>query len=229
MEGIPPSNVIALPGRPVTRPVPREKVRLVKPGYEIVKRAADLVLCSLLLPVALPVIGLAAAAVWLTDRGPIFFMQERTGRGGRRFPMYKIRTMVTNAADMKEELAHLNSRTGPDFKIVDDPRVTKVGKFLRRSSIDELPQIFSVLRGDMSLVGPRPTSFSPDTYTLWHTERLEVPPGITGLWQVESRGAADFDERVRLDIDYVRRRSLALDAWILLRTMGPVFSGKGAH
>jgi lipopolysaccharide/colanic/teichoic acid biosynthesis glycosyltransferase len=174
------------------------------------------------------VIGLCAIAIWITDPGPIFFAQRRTGLGGRRFSMYKLRTMVENAAELKADLVHLNSRTGPDFKIECDPRVTPVGRILRRASLDELPQLYNVLRGDMSLVGPRPTSFPIEQYSLWHTARLEVRPGVTGLWQVEARHVPDFDSRIRLDIEYIERRSLALDLWILGKTMGPVLSGRGA-
>jgi len=200
----------------------------MQPGYERVKRGIDVALSLVALPIALPLIGAAALAIRLSDPGPVLFRQARTGRGGRRFSMYKLRTMVTNAAELKAELLHLNDRTGPDFKIVDDPRVTPLGRFLRRTSLDELPQIFNVLRGDMSLVGPRPTSFEAGTYSLWHTERLEAPPGITGLWQISARDESEFDERVRLDIQYVERRSTSLDLWILLRTIGPVLLRRGA-
>lgn len=202
--------------------------RLDEPIYDECKRILDVMLCLASFPMILPVLGLAAAAVWLTDRGPILFSQERTGRGGRRFRMWKFRTMVVNAEELKSNLVHLNERDGPDFKIDNDPRITTPGRWLRRTSIDELPQIFNVLRGEMSLVGPRPTSFAAETYTLWHTERLEVIPGITGLWQIRGRGGLDFDERVRLDIRYVRHRSIVLDLLILIRTVIPVLSGKGA-
>jgi lipopolysaccharide/colanic/teichoic acid biosynthesis glycosyltransferase len=201
---------------------------LVKPHYELVKRAIDIVASLIMLIIAAPVIALCAVAIWITDPGPIFFAQRRTGLGGRRFSMYKLRTMVENAAELKADLVHLNSRTGPDFKIEFDPRVTPIGRTLRRASLDELPQLYNVLRGDMSLVGPRPTSFPIEQYSLWHTARLEVRPGVTGLWQVEARHVPDFDSRIRLDIEYIERRSLALDLWILGKTMGPVLSGRGA-
>jgi lipopolysaccharide/colanic/teichoic acid biosynthesis glycosyltransferase len=129
---------------------------------------------------------------------------------------------------MKTALAHLNMLPAPDFKIIDDPRITRVGRFLRRTSLDELPQLLNVIKGDMSLVGPRPTSFTPDTYSLWHTERLEVPPGITGLWQVRGRNATTFDERLRLDIEYMREMSFWLDLKILFLTITSVFRGSGA-
>ena len=143
--------------------------------------------------------------------------------------MHKFRTMVENAEELKKDLAHLNVLTLPDFKIIDDPRVTRVGKFLRKTSLDELPQIFNVLKGDMSLVGPRPTSFEASTYTLWHTERLEVKPGITGLWQISGRSDIDFDERVRLDRKYIERQSFWFDLQILFGTFAAVLNRKGAY
>ena len=121
--------------------------------------------------------------------------------------MLKFRTMVQNAEELKASLQHLNILPAPDFKIPNDPRVTRVGKFLRKTSLDELPQVLNVIRGEMSIVGPRPTSFAASTYDLWHSERLEVVPGITGLWQVKGRGTMTFDERLRLDIEYIERRS----------------------
>jgi lipopolysaccharide/colanic/teichoic acid biosynthesis glycosyltransferase len=143
--------------------------------------------------------------------------------------MYKFRTMLKNAEELKERYAHLNELCWPDFKITDDPRVTRVGRFLRKTSLDELPQIFNVLNGTMSLVGPRPTSFDVSTYELWHTERLEVLPGITGLWQISGRSDIDFDDRLRLDVDYIERQSLALDLYILWRTVAVVLKQKGAY
>lgn len=198
-------------------------------AYERVKRGVDVVLCLIGLPFALVVLLVCAIAIKLDSRGPVLFVQTRTGRGGRRFPMYKLRTMVHGAEGLRDRYAQLNSLSYPDFKIIDDPRVTRVGSLLRRTSLDELPQIFNILRGDMTIVGPRPTSFSAETYSLWHTTRLEVQPGLTGLWQVSGRDEVDFDERLRLDIAYIRHRGLALDFWILLQTFGTVLSGRGAH
>jgi lipopolysaccharide/colanic/teichoic acid biosynthesis glycosyltransferase len=209
----------------------RSKIESV-PGqgcYESWKRALDVALTLLALPLLVPVIGVCALAVWLTDGSPVLFTQLRTGRGGQRFRMIKFRTMVRNAEALKKDLAHLNALGGPDFKIIDDPRVTRLGRFLRRTSLDELPQVWNVLRGDMSLVGPRPTSFEASTYDLWHTERLELAPGLTGLWQVKGRSDLDFDERVRLDIQYVRQRGLGLDLRILVWTVLAVFRGSGAY
>lgn len=203
--------------------------RLLATGsYERVKRFLDVFLCLVALPLVLLVLAICAVAIRLESPGPAFFTQRRTGRGGRRFPLYKLRTMVQNADDLKARYAHLNELTWPDFKITDDPRITRVGRILRRTSLDELPQIFNVLRGEMSLVGPRPTSFGPETYHLWHTARLDALPGITGLWQISGRSELEFDERLRLDIAYIRNRSLWLDFVILLRTVGAVASGRGA-
>jgi lipopolysaccharide/colanic/teichoic acid biosynthesis glycosyltransferase len=196
--------------------------------YLVVKRTLDLAAVLVVLPIAIPVLLLCALAIAIDSRGPVVFSQARTGRDGRRFRMYKFRTMVRNAEELKPSLAHLNLLPAPDFKILDDPRVTRVGGFLRRTSLDELPQIINVLRGDMTLVGPRPTSFAPATYDLWHTERLEVPPGITGLWQVTGRNATSFDERLRLDIEYMKTMSLRTDVGILCKTFAAVFRGSGA-
>lgn len=192
------------------------------------KRVLDLALCLLLLPLVIPVLCLCALAIRLDTPGPVVFTQARTGRHGRRFRMFKFRTMVQNAEDLKAKLQHLNVLPPPDFKIPNDPRITRVGKFLRKTSLDELPQIINVLRGEMSLVGPRPTSFAAETYDLWHTSRLEVVPGITGLWQVKGRNNTTFDERLRLDIQYIRSMSLRLDVKILAMTVGSVISRAGA-
>lgn len=202
---------------------------LVRSRYQRVKRKLDLACCLLLLPVALPLMGLCAALIWLEDRGPVLYRQLRTGRRGQRFLMFKFRTMVTNAEALKQKYAHLNQLSFPDFKIPKDPRITFVGRMLRKTSLDELPQLFNVLRGEMSLVGPRPTSFSADTYALPHTERLEVLPGITGLWQVSGRSDVDFDDRLRMDVEYIQNQSLWLDVSILLRTLGALIHSKGAY
>ncbi|WP_228430529.1 sugar transferase [Baekduia soli] len=196
-------------------------------GYRVSKRAMDIVLGSTLLLFMLPILAVCWLAVRLDTPGAAVFGQLRTGRDGRRFRMYKFRTMVANAEELKASLAHLNILPPPDFKIPDDPRVTRVGKFLRATSLDELPQLFNVVRGDMSLVGPRPTSFSPSTYDVWHTHRLDVTPGLTGLWQIEGRGQMTFDERLRLDVTYIRKASLMYDLQLLLRTFGAVVRRSG--
>jgi lipopolysaccharide/colanic/teichoic acid biosynthesis glycosyltransferase len=196
--------------------------------YLVSKRVIDVVVCLLLLVVVIPALAACALAIALDSAGPIFFAQERTGRDGRRFRMLKLRTMVADAEERKAALAHLNTLPPPDFKIPNDPRITRVGRFLRATSLDELPQLFNVLRGDMSLVGPRPTSFSADSYDLWHTHRLDVAPGITGLWQIEGRNVTTFDERLRLDVQYIRRRSLWFDLQLLARTVLVVLRRSGA-
>jgi lipopolysaccharide/colanic/teichoic acid biosynthesis glycosyltransferase len=136
--------------------------------------------------------------------------------------------MVPNAEELKLKLLHLNELQWPDFKITNDPRITKIGKFLRKTSLDELPQILNILKGDMSFVGPRPTSFAADTYRLWQTERLDVIPGLTGLWQVYGRAETEFDERLRQDIAYIHNRCLFLDIAIIFLTVSAVFVGRGA-
>jgi lipopolysaccharide/colanic/teichoic acid biosynthesis glycosyltransferase len=196
--------------------------------YLVAKRGFDLAVCIWLLPVVAMLMLLLALIIRLDSPGSILIAQERTGRDGRRFRMYKFRTMVRNAEELKAGLAHLNVLPPPDFKIPKDPRITRVGMILRQTSLDELPQLFNVLRGDMSLVGPRPTSFEPTTYSLWHTRRLEVTPGITGLWQLKGRNLTTFDERLRLDIEYIEHRSFWLDLKILLQTVPAVFRRSGA-
>jgi lipopolysaccharide/colanic/teichoic acid biosynthesis glycosyltransferase len=192
------------------------------------KRVMDLLVCLLSAPLILPLIAIIAVIVKFDSPGPVFFHQWRTGKHGRRFRMHKFRTMISDAEARKAEYAHLNELAWPDFKIRDDPRVTRVGRILRRLSLDELPQLLNVLKGEMSLVGPRPTSFPPETYRLWHTARLDVAPGITGLSQISGRSKLDFDQRVKLDLAYIERASLWLDLCILLRTVVQIFVGYGA-
>ncbi len=205
--------------------------RILSPGeYAVAKRVLDLALTVLAAPLWLPLIGLIALAIAITSAGaPVFFMQSRTGRGGRQFCMYKFRTMVPNAEALKEKYAHLNELKWPDFKITNDPRITPIGRILRKTSMDELPQLLNVLRGEMSLVGPRPTSYSASTYNLWHTARLDVLPGVTGLWQITYRSAVDWDNKSRLDIAYVDRRCMMMDIEILLRTIPIVLKARGAR
>lgn len=198
-------------------------------SYLVGKRAFDLAVCVLLAPIVLPLLVLCALAIFLqSPTAPVHIAQMRTGKDGVRFRMFKFRTMVPNAEALKPALAHLNERPWPDFKITNDPRITRVGRILRQTSLDELPQLINVVKGEMSLVGPRPTSFEPSTYSFWHTSRLEVTPGITGLWQVQGRNKTNFDERLRLDIEYIRRRSLVLDLKILLQTVPTVLRRSGA-
>jgi lipopolysaccharide/colanic/teichoic acid biosynthesis glycosyltransferase len=181
------------------------------------------------MPIWLPAIAIIALLIWVTSPGASpFFSQERTGKGGRRFQMLKFRTMVPNADALKQQYLHLNELQWPDFKITNDPRVTKIGRLLRKTSLDELPQLFNILNGEMSLVGPRPTSFGAETYQLWQTERLDVIPGMTGLWQVFGRAKLEFDDRLRLDIAYIEHASLWLDINLLIQTVIAVFKQRGA-
>lgn len=186
-----------------------------------------------------PIFLLIAVVVRLTSKGPILFRQQRVGQYGARFTFLKFRSMyVNNSAEIHKEyvkklIAGTADQKGRDgvFKIVDDPRITPIGRFLRRTSLDELPQFLNVLRGDMSLVGPRPPlCYEVEAYDVWHRRRLlEARPGITGLWQVSGRCRTRFDEMVRLDLQYARKQSLALDLKILLRTPAAVLSGDGAY
>jgi lipopolysaccharide/colanic/teichoic acid biosynthesis glycosyltransferase len=196
--------------------------------YIRLKRIMDLTIVILTSPIWLLVLGIAALAIWIESPGaPVFFTQIRTGRGGKLYSMYKFRSMVPNAEELKVKYAHLNELQWPEFKIKNDPRVTKVGRILRRTSIDELPQLFNVLKGEMSLVGPRPADYGPETFKLWQTERLDVLPGLTGLWQVTARGAVDVDNRSRLDIIYIERASIWLDIVILFKTISAVIKPPG--
>ncbi len=198
-------------------------------GYEFAKRSLDLLLVPLTAPLWLPLFALCALAIKLeSPRGPVFFPQPRTGHGGRRFRMFKFRTMVPNAEELKADIQHLSTVSWPDFSLENDPRQTRVGRILRKTSLDELPQLLNVILGDMSLVGPRPTSFAASTYSTWHTQRLEVIPGVTGLWQVLGRGTTEFDERVRLDAAYIDRRCLGLDLVLLFRTVFAVLDRRGS-
>lgn len=194
------------------------------------KRVFDLIAAMALLILCLPLYLLVALAIKLEDRGPVFFIQERMGYNKRRFPLFKFRTMVVDAEARMKEIEHLNEKEGPIFKIKNDPRITRVGRFLRKTSIDELPQLINVLLGDMSLVGPRPLSIR-DALGLdaaWQKRRFSVKPGITCLWQVSGRSNLSFKEWMLLDLEYIDRWSLGLDFRILLRTIPAVLTGKGA-
>jgi exopolysaccharide biosynthesis polyprenyl glycosylphosphotransferase len=194
------------------------------------KRALDLTVALAGLILLSPLFLLIGLAITLDSPGPVLFAQARVGRGGREFTIYKFRSMRQGADEEKEALADLNEASGPIFKIRDDPRRTPVGRALRHWSLDELPQLYNVLRGEMSLVGPRPaTPAEVAQYEDWHVKRLAVRPGITGLWQVSGRSELPFDEMVLLDIYYVENWSPALDAKILLRTVPIWLSGKGAY
>lgn len=195
-----------------------------------VKRAVDVVIAAAALLVLFPLMLAAALAIKLDSPGPAVFTQTRIGKGGRRFQLYKFRSMYQNAEDVRASLLHLNEAWGPIFKIRSDPRITRIGGILRHSSIDELPQLINVLKGEMSLVGPRPPL--PEEvaqYGRRATGRLSVTPGLTCLWQVGGRSNIPFDQWVELDLEYIRNQSLWLDFKILVRTIPAVLSGKGAH
>jgi exopolysaccharide biosynthesis polyprenyl glycosylphosphotransferase len=195
----------------------------------VTKRILDMTLAVAALILSLLPMALIALALKMTSRGPVFYRQERVGLHGKAFGMLKFRTMVAGAESMLDSLRERNEATGPLFKLRNDPRITTVGRFLRRFSLDELPQFWNVLRGDMSVVGPRPPL--PEEVALyedWHHGRLEVRPGITGLWQVRGRSQLPFDDYVRLDLYYIENWSLAFDLYILIKTVPAVLSGKGA-
>lgn len=196
----------------------------------IFKRALDMVLTIVTLPLWLLVIGVIALLIKLEDRGSVFYLQERIGEGGRRFRMVKFRTMIPDADRYREELIKLHEQDPRHPKIIDDPRITRIGHFLRRSSLDELPNLFNVLRGDMSLVGPRPPM--PDEvalYETWHMQRLQMIPGMTGLWQVSGRSQIPFDEMVLMDIYYIENWSIRFDLQILMMTIPRVLLRSGAY
>ncbi|WP_448204683.1 sugar transferase [Azospirillum sp. sgz302134] len=195
-------------------------------ALRIKKRAFDLVCLLLTAPFWLPLLLVLACLVKLEHPSvPALFRQKRTGYLGQSFTMYKFRTMVPNAEAMKASLMAQNELKWPDFKIKDDPRITPLGSFLRKVSLDELPQLLNVLKGDMSLVGPRPTSFQASTYESWQKERLVVHPGITGLAQVIDRDGMEFGDRVRYDLTYIRNRCMVLDLIILYRTFAAAVRG----
>jgi len=198
-------------------------------AYDLLKRTFDLVVVIVAAPLWVPVFAVCAALIKLDDpRAPVIFSQRRAGLRGNEIRMHKFRTMIPDSDSMKAELEHLNELEWPYFKITNDPRITRPGRVLRKTSLDELPQLWDVLVGRLSLVGPRPTDFMADDYRLWQTERLDVKPGITGLWQLYGRGVSDMDDGTRLDIAYVQRRSLWIDTQILIRTVPAVITQRGA-
>jgi len=217
IEGVP---VVSLPSMSFSR-----TVRVLKRTFDIVAAGAGLLALT-------PVLAVAAIAIRLDTRGPVFFKQARHGRGGKTFRIVKFRTMVADAEAKRFELAHLNTMEGggPLFKIADDPRITRVGAFLRKWSIDELPQLWNVVRGEMSLVGPRPfVIHESEQITGWASRRLETTPGITGLWQVLGRNDIPFEEMVKLDYVYVTNWSLWWDIKILVQTLPVVLNRRGAY
>jgi exopolysaccharide biosynthesis polyprenyl glycosylphosphotransferase len=199
-------------------------------GEMLYKRALDVVISLLGLVLLLPVFALIAVLIRLDSPGAAFFTQIRVGKGEQLFACYKFRTMRHGADAEKDELLAFNEADGPIFKIRADPRITRVGRILRRTSLDELPQLFNVLRGHMSIVGPRPaTPAEVQRYQAWHKRRLEVAPGMSGLWQVSGRSELSFDEMVLLDLYYIENWSPVLDLQIMLRTFPKMITGEGAY
>ncbi len=195
------------------------------------KRYLGAAIALMILMFLAPLMFVIAVAVKLTSPGPILFAQYRTGYKGRRFKMYKFRTMVANAEAQKAALSHINHHAGnsPDFKVKNDPRITPIGGFLRKYSLDELPQLFNVVLGDMRLVGPRPTSFDITKYDENHLKRLASPPGLTGIWQISGRSNINFDQRAEMDAEYFRNQSIFQDLKILAKTPFAILKGDGAY
>ncbi len=200
-------------------------------GFDrVLKGIEDQVFGLIMLLLSLPLLLVTAIAIKLDSRGPVFFKQQRLGRNGKSFYVYKFRSMIEGADQMLEDVRVLNEAEGPLFKIKEDPRITRVGKWIRRFSLDELPQIFNVIRGEMSLVGPRPPiPEEVEEYRQWQKQRLQAKPGITGLWQVNGRSNIPYDEMLKFDLYYIENWSLWLDIKIILRTFSAVLSGHGAY
>jgi exopolysaccharide biosynthesis polyprenyl glycosylphosphotransferase len=195
-----------------------------------IKRTFDLLVTVVMLPVVLPLMALVALVILLDDGRPVFFRQERIGENGRRFRIVKFRTMVPGAENLQDRVTRLDENGNHVYKVPRDPRVTRVGRFLRRWSLDELPQLFNVLRGEMSLVGPRPEqAFVVEQYEPWQRQRLAVPPGITGWWQVSGRSDLPMHLNTEYDLFYIRNYSVWLDLKILWLTVGAVLQRKGAY
>jgi lipopolysaccharide/colanic/teichoic acid biosynthesis glycosyltransferase len=218
----------------ITAPEQRYEQAVLSPNWHrplqlACKRVLDILASALSLILLAPLFVVLGAAIKLTSPGPIFYRWKVVGKEGSPFTGYKFRSMVTNADELKAKLEAQNEMTGPMFKITNDPRVTPVGAWMRKYSLDELPQLYSVLTGDMSLVGPRPPLVTEyEKFTAYQKQKLAVKPGITCLWQVSGRNDInDFDQWVRLDLEYIRNWSQRLDLQILLRTVGAVFSGSG--
>ena len=198
--------------------------------YEICKRTIDIIGAGLGLILLSPIIAVVACAVKFTSKGPVFFSQKRVGKNGELFEMYKFRSMVVNAEELKENLEEQNEMSGPMFKIKDDPRITKVGKFIRKTSIDELPQLWKILKGEMSLVGPRPSlPKEVEQFDNWMFKRLSVRPGLTCYWQVSGRNNIDFEDWMKLDVKYVEERNFWIDIKLIFKTVFVLFGDKNAH
>ena len=200
------------------------------PIYLFFKRAMDIIgsLCGIIL--LSPLLIIVALAIKIEDpKGSIFFSQKRCGKDNKLFPMYKFRSMVSNAEELLEELMEHNEMDGPVFKIKEDPRITRVGKFIRKTSIDELPQLFNILKGDMSIVGPRPAiPHEVAEYSDYHKQRLLVKPGLTCIWQVSGRNSIGFEEWMDMDLEYIEKRNLWMDIKLIFKTVGVLFGDEHA-
>ncbi|MDD6794734.1 MAG: exopolysaccharide biosynthesis polyprenyl glycosylphosphotransferase [Clostridiaceae bacterium] len=197
--------------------------------YKAVKRLADIILSLIGIVILLPVMAIIGIIIRIDSPGGVIYSQYRVGKYGRKFKMYKLRSMVNGAEKMKDKLLKENEMSGPMFKMKDDPRVTRVGKFIRKTSIDELPQLINVIKGEMSLVGPRPSlPQEVEKFEPWMKERLNVKPGLTCYWQVSGRNDIDFEDWMKLDIKYVRERSVLLDIKLILKTFFVLFGDKHA-
>lgn len=206
----------------------------VKPNesmlYRVVKRAMDIIGCLCGLIVLSPVLLVTALLIYVDDPGPVIFKQARSGLNNRTFTMYKFRSMVLNAAQLHKEMQKFNELDGPAFKMKNDPRITRIGRFIRKTSIDELPQLVNVLKGDMSLVGPRPLPvYESEQCNAYQLQRLLVKPGITCFWQISGRNDISFDEWIEMDLRYINTASVLTDVKILLNTVKAVLVGKGAY
>lgn len=199
-------------------------------GYCFLKRTIDLI-CSLIgLIILSPIFLVVAILIKMESEGNAIFSQERVGKNGKRFKMYKFRSMVVNAEELKDKLTSKNEMTGPMFKMKDDPRITKIGKFIRKTSIDELPQLINVFKGEMSLVGPRP-SLPKEVmkFEVWMMKRLEVKPGLTCYWQVSGRSDIGFEDWMKLDVKYVKERNTFVDVMLVFKTVGVLFGDEHAR
>jgi lipopolysaccharide/colanic/teichoic acid biosynthesis glycosyltransferase len=197
---------------------------------EVIRRTIDILVSLTSLIVLFPLFFVVAVLIKLDSPGPVLFIQNRVGKDGRIFPLFKFRSMYIDAERRRESLLRFNEASGPLFKMRHDPRITRVGRFLRRSSLDEIPQLINILRGEMTLVGPRPAlPREVATYGPVERKRLSVTPGLTGLWQVSGRSDLPFEEAISLDLDYIARRSVLLDLKIMLRTIPAVVGGRGAY
>lgn len=197
-------------------------------AYRATKRTLDVLGSSLAIIVMAPAMAIIALAILVEDpRAPVFFKQRRCGLNGVSFGLLKFRTMVSNADELKEQLRSQSIVPWPDFRLVNDPRVSRVGRVLRKTSLDELPQLLNVLVGQMSLIGPRPTSFAASTYEPWQTGRLDFRPGVTGPWQVWGRTSMNFEERCRLEIRFFRRHSILAELYVLLVTVRAIVQRTG--